>query len=164
MVVDLDELQSAYESKCDALQQQLEEQRTAMDNMRDQLTWQFEQQLTQLELKMNTNNKQLFYKVMNKIENLIVDRNEMNTMIGERMNQILQAINGNNSGDNTPTIGNTPTRPHKTACPTPSPAPTTTPMNIDQPTQADGSLPTNPSASHANHTYDGSNASAGAYK
>ena len=118
MVVDLDELQSAYESKCDALQQQLEEQRTAMNNMRDQLTQQFEQQLTQLELKMNTNNKQLFYDfdqrfqmVMNKIKNLIIDRNKMNTMIEERMNQILQAINGNNSGDNTPTIGNTPTRP-----------------------------------------------------
>ena len=170
-VVDLDELQSAYESKCDALQQQLEEQWMAMENLRDQLTWQFEQQLTQLELKMNTNNKQLFYDfdqrfqmVMNKIETLVVDRNEMNTMIKERMNQILQAINGNNSGDTTPTISNTPTRPHKMACPTPSPAPTTTPMNIDQTTQANGSLPTNPSASHANHTYDGSNVLAGAYK
>ena len=59
-VVDLDELQSAYESKCNALQQQIDEQRTAMDNMRDQLTWQFEQQLKQLELKMDSNSKQLF--------------------------------------------------------------------------------------------------------
>ena len=41
MVVDLDELQLAYELKCDALQQQIEEQQNAMDNMCDQLTWQF---------------------------------------------------------------------------------------------------------------------------
>ena len=38
MVVDLDELQLTYESKCDALQQQIEEQRMAMDSMCDQLT------------------------------------------------------------------------------------------------------------------------------
>ena len=89
-VVDLDELQSVYESKCDALQQQIKEQQTDMDNMRNQLTQQFEQQLKQLELKMDTNSKQLFYDfdqqfqmVMNKIEALVIDRNEMNTMIEE---------------------------------------------------------------------------------
>ena len=80
------------------------------------------------------------------------------------MKQILQAINGTNSGATTPTIRNTPQCPHKTARPTLSPAPTTTPMNIDHSPQADGSLPTNPPASHANHTYDGSIASAGAYE
>ena len=171
MVMDLDELQSAYESKCNALQQQIKEQWTAMDNMRDQLTWQFKQQLKQLELKMDTNSKQLFYDfdqrfqmVMNKIEALIINHNEMNTMIKEQMTQILQAINGTNYDDTTSTIGNTPQCPHKMAHPTPSPAPTTTPMNIDHSTQANGSLPTNPPASHANHTYDGSDALASAYK
>ena len=171
MVMDLDELQAAYESKCDALQQQIKEQWMAMDNMRDQLTQQFEQQLKQLELKMDTNSKQLFYDfdqrfqmVMNKMEALVIDHNEMNTMIEERMNQILQAINGTNSGDITPTISNTQQHPHKMACPTLSPAPTTTAMNINQSTQANRSLPTNPPASHTNHTYDGSNALAGAYK
>ena len=86
-VVDLDELQLAYESKCNALQQQIEEQRTAMDSMCDQLTRQFEQQLKQLELKMDSNSKQLFYDfnqqfqlVMHKIEALVVDCNEMNNM------------------------------------------------------------------------------------
>ena len=80
------------------------------------------------------------------------------------MTQILQAINGTNSGATTPTIGNTPQHPHKTACPTLSLAPTTTPMNIDHSTQANGSLPPNPPASHANHTYDGSNVLASAHK
>ena len=171
-VVDLDELQSAYELKCDILQQQIEEQRNAMENMRDQLTRQFEQQLKQLEFKMDSNTKQLFQDfdhhfqmVMHKIEDLVVNRNEMNVMIEARMTQILQAINGNNSGDTTPMIGNTtPQHPHKTARPMLSPASNMTPMNIDQPTQADGSLNQNPPASHANHTYDGSNASASVTK
>ena len=51
MVMDLDELQSAYKSKCNALQQEIEKQQMAMDNMCDQLTQQFEQQLKQLELQ-----------------------------------------------------------------------------------------------------------------
>ena len=171
MVMDLNELQSAYESKCDALQQQIEEQRMAMDNMRNQLTRQFEQQLKQLELKMDTNSKQLFYDfdkrfqmVMNKIETLVVDRNEMNTMIEEQMTQILQAINGTNSGDITPTIGNTPRRPTKMSRATPSPDPRLEPMNIDHPNQADGSLINNPPASHATHQRSDSFASAGASK
>ena len=116
---------------------------------------------------MDSNSKQLFQDfdhhfqmVMHKIEELVVNRTEMNIMIEAHMTQILQAINGNNSGDNTPMIGNTPQCPHKTARPTPSPASTMTPMNIDQTTQADGSLHPNPPASHANHKYDGSNASA----
>ena len=89
-IIDLDELQLAYESKCDALQQQIEDQRMAMDSMHEQLTQQFEQQLKQLELKMDNNSKQLFYDfdqcfqmVMNKIEALIVDHNDMHTMIEE---------------------------------------------------------------------------------
>ena len=88
----------------------------------------------------------------------------MNSMIEARMTQKIQAINGTSSGNTTLTISNTPQCPHKTARPTPSPAPTTTPMNIDHNTQADGSLLPNPPASHANHTYDGSNASASAHK
>ena len=82
-----------------------------MDNMRDQLTWQFEQQLKQLELKMDSNSKQLFQDfdqrfqlVMHKIEELVVNCNKMNIMIEARMTQILQAINGTNSGDTTPRI------------------------------------------------------------
>ena len=171
-VVDLEELQSAYESKCDALQQQIEDQQKAMDNMRDQLTRQFEQQMKQLELKMDSQSTQLFkdfdqrfQMVMHKIEELVVDRNEMNIMIEDRMNQILQAITSNQSGDITPTIGNTPQRPHKTARSTPSPEPTPTPMNIDNDHQADGSLHQNPPARHAHHNYnDGTHASAGAHK
>ena len=61
-----------------------------MDSMHNQLTRQFEQQMKQLELKMDTNSKQLFYDfdqqfqlVMHKIEALIIDHNEMNNMIEE---------------------------------------------------------------------------------
>ena len=80
------------------------------------------------------------------------------------MTQILQAINGNNSGDTTLMIRNAPQPPHKMACPMPSPAYNMIPMNIDQTTQADRSLHQNPPASHANHKYDGSNVSASTTK
>ena len=46
--VDLDELQSAYESKCEVLQQQIAAQWTEMENMRNQIQQTFEKQLQQL--------------------------------------------------------------------------------------------------------------------
>ena len=59
-----------------------------MAYVHDQLTWQFKQQLIQLELKMDSNTKQLFQDfdhcfqlVMQKIEDLVVNQNEMNIMI-----------------------------------------------------------------------------------
>ena len=120
---------------------------------------------------MDSNSKQLFQDfdqhfqlVMHKIEELVVNRNEMNIMIEACMTQILQAINGTNSGDTTLMIGNTPQCPHKTARPTPSLAPTMTLMNIDQTTQANGSLHPNPPASHTNHKYDGSHALASTHQ
>ena len=140
--VDLDKLQLAYESKCEALQQQIEEQCKEMECMRNQLTSQFEQQLKQLELKMDLNTKQMFQDfdqrfqmVIQKIEDLVVDRNEMNTMIEMRMNQILQAITGNTSGDITPTFSNTPQCPPKTSRPTMNPANTTMLEEVEKQTK-----------------------------
>ena len=55
MMVDLDELQPANESKCEVFQQQIADQRTKMENMHSQIQQMFEKQLQQLELKMETN-------------------------------------------------------------------------------------------------------------
>ena len=59
MMIDLDELHSAYETKCEAiwtqLQLQITEQCSEMEQMKHQLQQNFEQQLKQLELKMEMN-------------------------------------------------------------------------------------------------------------
>ena len=108
---------------------------------------------------------QCFQVVMHKIEELVVDCMEMQTMIEDCMEQILQAIQNKSSGKTTPTIGNSTSQCKKILfCTMPSPDPTPEPMNIKKPNQTDGSLPTNPSASHANHTNDGYTASAGVSK
>ena len=101
---------------------------------------------------------------MQKIEELVVDRTKVQVMIEEKMQIILQAIQVNNTSDSTPMIGNTPQCPHKTLCITPSHDPHTELMYINQHQQANGSLPTNPTASHTNHNNDGSIALAGANK
>ena len=86
--IDLDELQSAYETKCEAirtqLQLQIKEQCSAMEQMKQQLQLNFKRQIQQLELKMETNAKQLFQDfgqcfqvVMDKIEELVLDRTEL---------------------------------------------------------------------------------------
>jgi hypothetical protein len=169
--VDLDELQSAYEAKCDDLRSQIEAQRVMMENMRTELQQSFEQQIKQLELRMESNNMQLFQDfgqrfqmVMQKIDDLVVDRNEMKTMVEDKMQQILLAIQHKTTGDITPTMGNTPSRPQKTLRATPSPDTNPDHMNIDHDNQADGSLSHNPTASHANHNSNGFLASAGATK
>ena len=99
---------------------------------------------------------------MAKIEELVVDRKEIKMMIEDNMTMLLSAINNQKSGDRTPTIGNTPQRPHKTSRATPSPHNQLEPMNIDHNIQAHGSHYNNPTASHAKHTNDGLDASAGA--
>jgi hypothetical protein len=171
MMIDLDELQSAYESKCmdiqNQLQTQIEEQNTKMEQMRQQLTDAFEKQLKQLELKMETNMTQMlndfgkrFQIVMTKLEESVDEREEIKNM----MKQILMAVRPTSSGDITPTIGNTPRRPTKMSRAMPSSDPRLEPMNIDHPNQADGSLTNNPPASHATHQRSDSFASAGASK
>ena len=172
--IDLDELQSAYDTKCEEirtqLQLQIEEQRTAMAQMKHQLQLDFERQLQQLELKMEQNATKLFQDfgqrfqvVMEKIEELVVDRTELKAMLDDKLSYIIQALTNKQDGDITPTNGNTPSRPHKVLRATPSPNTNMEKMNIDPIPQADGSLITNPTASHANHR-DGSIASAGAKK
>ena len=58
-MIDLDELHSAYETKCEAiwtqLQLQITEQCSEMEQMKHQLQQNFKQQLKQLELKMEMN-------------------------------------------------------------------------------------------------------------
>ena len=171
MTINLDELQSAYESKCDELRSQIEEQRIMMEKMRMELQQSFEHQIKQLELKMESNNTQMFHDfsqrfqmVMQKIVDLVVDWNEMKTMVEDKMQQILTAIQQKTPGDITPTMGNTPRRPQKTLRATPSPESKPDHMNIDQITQADGSLSINPTASYTSHKNDGFIASAGMHK
>ena len=115
MTINLDELQSTYESKCDELKAQIAKQCTKMEQMRTQLQKNFEQQIQQLKLKMEYNMKQMVYDfdkcfqmVMQKIEELVVDRTEMQAMFEEKMQIILQAIQVKNTGDSTPMISNTP--------------------------------------------------------
>ena len=129
-MIDLDELQLAYDSKCKVLQQQIMEQHTKMEHMLNQLQKTFESQLQQLELKIESNAKQLFNDfrqcfqvVMQKIEELVVDQTEMKAMIKDKMSQLLQAIQTKSSGNTTPMIGNTPQHPNKTLCAMPSPEP-----------------------------------------
>ena len=173
--IDLDELQSAYESKCTdiqtQLQTQIEEQNNKMEQMRQQLMDTFDKQLKQLELKMETNVTQMFNDfgkrfqiVMKKLEDLADKREEIKAMIDDQMTQILKAVCTTSSGDSTPTIGNTPCWPMKMSRATPSPDPRMEPMNIDHPNQADGSLINNPPASHATHQRSDSFASAGTSK
>ena len=171
MTINLDELQSAYESKCNELKVQISKQHNKMEQMHAQLQKNFEQQIQQLKLKMESNTKKLvfdfdkcFQMVMHKIEELVVDRTEMQMMIKEKMHIILQAIQVKNNGYSTPKIGNTPQCPHKTPHMTPNHDPCLVPMNINQHIQADRSLPNNPTASHANHNNDGSQALAGVTK
>ena len=170
-MIDLDELQLAYNSKCEAIQTQLQlqivEQQNKMEQMRQELMQTFKQQLKQLELKMEMNVMQMFNYfgqrfqiVMQKLEELVDEREEIKSLINVKMTQILKAVQHPNSGDITPTIGNTPHRPHKISCTTPSPDPRSKPMSIDHPTQADGSLINNPTASHAKHQTGDSIASA----
>ena len=118
----------------------------------------FEKQLKQLELKMEMNMTQSFNNfgqrfqiVMKKLEDLADKREEIKSMIDDRMTQILKAVQNTSSGDTTPTIGNTPHWPTKMSCATPSPDPRPEPMSIDHPIQANRSLINNPSASHATH-------------
>ena len=129
-MIDLDELQSAYESKCmdiqNQLQTQIEEQNTKMEQMQQQLIDAFEKQLKQLELKMETNMTQMlnnfgkrFQIVMTKLEESVDECKEIKTM----MKQILMAVHPTSAGDITPTIGNTPCRPMKMSCAMPSPDP-----------------------------------------
>ena len=61
MTINLDELQSAYESKCQVIQKHIAVQCTKMEQMQNQLQKTFEQQLQQLELKMELNTKQMFH-------------------------------------------------------------------------------------------------------
>ena len=64
MMINLDKLQSAYESKCtdiqNNLQLQIEEQNNKMEQMWQQLMETFKKQLKQLELKMEMNVMQMF--------------------------------------------------------------------------------------------------------
>ena len=124
MTIDLDELQSAYDSKCEAIQTQLQlqiaEQQTKMGQMWQELTQTFEQQNKQLELKMETNATQMFNNfgqrfqvVIQKLKELVVEHEEIKSMIKDKMTQILKAIQHPTSGDITPTIGNTPHWPQK---------------------------------------------------
>ena len=110
------------------LQLQIEEQCSAMEQMKNQLQLNFENQIKQLELKMETNANQLFQDfgqcfqvVMEKIEELVLDCMELKAMIEEKMSHILQAINNKQAGDVTPTTGNTSRHPHKVLCTMPSP-------------------------------------------
>ena len=110
-----------------------------MEKMRMELQQSFEQQLKQLELKMESNTMQLFQdfgqrfqKVLQKIDDLVDDRNEMKTMLDDKMQQILTTLQHKMTGDITLTMGNTPRRPHKTLHATPSPDIHPDHMNIDQ--------------------------------
>ena len=131
----------------------------------------FEKQLKQLELKMEMNVTQMFNDfgqrfqiVMKKLEDLADEREEIKSMIDNRMTQILMAVQNTSSGDTTPTISNTPHWSTKMSRATPSPDPQPEPMSIDHPIQADGSLINNPPASHATHQRGDSFALAGASK
>ena len=64
---------------------------------------------------MESNNMQLFQDfgqqfqmVMQKIDDLVVDQNEMKMMVEDKMQQILMAIQHKTPGNITPTMGNTP--------------------------------------------------------
>ena len=86
-----------------------------MEQMGQKLTQTFKQQIKQLELKMEANVMQMFNDfrqrfqvVMQKLEELVVECEEIKSMIEDMMNQILKAVQHPTSDDITPTIGNTP--------------------------------------------------------
>ena len=160
MMINLDELQLAYESNAiqTQLQLQIAKQHKKMEQMRQQLMQTFKQQLKQLKLKMEMNAMQMFNDfgqqfqvVMQKLEELVDECEEIKSMIEDKMTQILKAIQHTASGDITPTISNTPHRPQKISCAMPSPDPRPQPMSIDHPTQANGSLINSLIASHTKH-------------
>ena len=167
MTINLDELQSAYESKCNELKVQISKQHNKMEQMHAQLQKNFEQQIQQLKLKMESNTKQMVYDfgqwfqmVMQKIEELVVDRTKMQAMMKRKCKSFYRLFKLTRLVIPLPWLvihPNVLTR----LCVTPSHDPHTEPMYIDQ---ADGSLPTNPTASHANHNNDGSIASASTTK
>ena len=174
-MIHLDELQLAYESKCEAIQTQpqlqIAKQHNKMEQMWQQLQQTFEQQLKQLELKMEMNVTQMFNDfgqrfqvVMQKLKESVDERAVIKSMIEDKMTQILKAVQPTTSGNITPTIGNTPHQPQKISRAMPSPDPRPEPMSINHLNQADGSLINNPTASHAKHQLGDSIALAGASK
>ena len=107
----LDDLKSEYDTKYEALQQQLLVQNEKMEDMKKQLMQGFEQKLQQLEHKMESKimktletYDQHIKTVMNNVKGLM---DNMKNMFEEQLQQILVMIPNGINGTNNPKIGNT---------------------------------------------------------
>ena len=126
----LDELKNAYETKCEALQQQLLAQCKSMEDMKQQLTQSFEQKLQQFEHKMESEimktletYDQHIKQVMNNIKDLMdKDRSHMKTMLEEQLQQIMITITGGSIGKTACKLGNISNRKTKTHNVIPNPS------------------------------------------